>query len=148
MVEKVEIIVDYSSLTISSRKSILGDVYWKVGNRFFPEEGWNDFVIVIMSWWLKTINNIKNGQLKSNYEFIFMDGPLFITSTKISEEILKLEFIKDKRDSQEIYFTALCNINQLQKSLLNASKGILDDIKIKKWHSDDIEELKRSILIN
>ncbi|WML26147.1 hypothetical protein [Neobacillus sp. OS1-33] len=143
MVEKADIIVNFNSLCISSRKSITGEIYFLIGDRYFPEEGWNDFVIIILSWWHKALINIKNSQTNTTHEFDFMDGPLVVKATKISENNLKLDFIKENSDTQEIFFTSISNFFQLEKSLMDVTKRLLKEINLKGWHSDEIEELEK-----
>lgn len=61
------IMVDLDSLE-ESGSEITGIIFLQLGERAFPEERWNDFAAVILSWWLAAIKNHEN-------EFSFMDGP-------------------------------------------------------------------------
>lgn len=128
---------------MNSSNNVIGELYLKVENFCFPEEGWNDFVVVVLGWWQKTIMNIRNSKIGTTHEFDFMDGPLFVKSTKISEDTMELEFTKEKSDSRQIFFTCVCKISQFQEAILNVTKKLLMELKSRKWHSDDIEELER-----
>jgi hypothetical protein len=141
--EKIDILVEIDSLSISKSKKITGEIYWSLDNKYFPEEGWNDFVVIILSWWHKTLFNIKETRINTSHQFNFMDGPLLVKATKITDDSLKLACIKENKDSNNIFFTSTCSISQLETSLSNATKKLLKEIDSKGWHSDDIDDLVR-----
>ena len=143
LLKDIEVVVNTNSIFMNTSRNVIGEIYLKIGDFFFPEEGWNDFVVVILGWWQKNIMNIKNDRIGTVYEFDFMDGPWFMKGKKISEYTIGLEFVRNKSDSQQIVFTCLCQVAQLQQSILNATEKLLIELKSRKWHSDDIEELDK-----
>lgn len=52
------------------------------------------------------------------YEFDFMEGPLFVKATKISNEVIKLEFIKEKLDSKDVYYSCKSSIIKCYKAII------------------------------
>lgn len=138
-----QIKISFDTLSINSRKTITGEIYFSIDDFFFPEQGWNDFVVVILSWWHNSLIKLIQGMNDCVYEFDFMEGPLFVKGTKISNEVIKLEFIKEKLDSKVVYYSCKSSIIQFKKTLLNATKQLLNEFKHRKWHSEDIEELEK-----
>jgi len=50
--------IDSGAITRSGGGSISSSVYFKMGDRYFPGKGWNDFVVIILGWWIKSIMDI------------------------------------------------------------------------------------------
>ncbi|WP_165895065.1 hypothetical protein [Tepidibacillus fermentans] len=143
LLKDIEVVVNTNSIFMNTSRNVIGEIYFKIGDFYFPAEGWDDFVVVILGWWQKDIMNIRNDRIGTVYELDFMDGPWFVKGNKISEHTIELEFVRDKSDSQQIIFTCLCQVAQLQQSILHATEKLLTELKSRKWHSDDIEELDR-----
>jgi hypothetical protein len=62
------VVVDLSSFEQRRSGSITGRVYLQFGDRFFPERDWSDFPVVVLEWWL--------GSIDSAVPVLhFMDGP-------------------------------------------------------------------------
>jgi hypothetical protein len=141
---EIEINICLDNLSINNRNVITGEIYFSYNDQYFPEKGWDDFIVVILTWWHKAIINLissrQNGIVQ---EFEFMDGPLLVKGTKLSDDIVELQFIKEKKDSEHIFFTCQTSINKFKKTLLNSTKQLLKDIKKRNWQSDDIEELEK-----
>jgi hypothetical protein len=68
----LKIIFNERSLTKSG--SILsGEIYWLFGKTFFPDEGWNDIVSVILGQWTTSMISLLNGGITWEI-FEYMDG--------------------------------------------------------------------------
>lgn len=145
---EVEISISLDTLSINNRNFITGEIYFSYNDQYFPEKGWNDFIVVILTWWHKAIINLissrQNGIVQ---EFEFMDGPLLVKGNKLSDDIVELQFIKEKKDSEHIFYTCRTSINKFKNTLLHNTKKLLEDIKKRNWHSDDIEELEKMWII-
>ncbi|EFV75034.1 MULTISPECIES: hypothetical protein [Cytobacillus] len=139
---KINICLD--TLSMDDYNLITGEIYFSVDNQYFPDEKWDDFIVVILAWWHKAILNLnysrRNGIVQ---KFEFMDGPLFIRGTKISEDILEMEFINEKIDYEHILFTCQTSIIKFKKNLIKSTRQLLKELKNRNWQSDDIEELEK-----
>jgi hypothetical protein len=70
----VRLCVDVSTLRAGRRGPATAGIWLAVGERVFPEAGWNDFVVVILERWGHATTRLLTGA--SNRETIhFMDGP-------------------------------------------------------------------------
>ncbi|MGE6258066.1 hypothetical protein ACQKCU_09175 [Heyndrickxia sporothermodurans] len=57
MAQHISIKVDIASL--EKRQNITGEIYFVIDyHRSFPEDGWSDFVVIILSWWIKSIKGV------------------------------------------------------------------------------------------
>ncbi len=84
---------DPSSIDQSKSGLITGIVYFRSnGNSFFPCELWNDFVVVLASWWLDATRRIETGE--NDVRMQFMDGPYWI-DVKLNGKSLSLSCVDD-----------------------------------------------------
>ncbi|MBA4495931.1 hypothetical protein ACFO25_01575 [Paenactinomyces guangxiensis] len=141
MIKIINVIINEDSLKMTSLESITGDIYFAVGDEYFPEPDWLDFPVVILTWWCQEILALTTYSEKC--KFLFMDGPLLARGTKKGNDIIELEFVQERLNGDEKLFTATCSIKQFKKSLLRASKKLLRAIEEKKWDTPDVQELKR-----
>src|SRR5699024_6489063 len=103
--KEIDINIVNETLTITNENMITGEIYFVTENEVFPEKGWNDFVVVILTWWHDAlINLIQSEQNGTEQAFEFMDGPLSVKAIKMSENVLELQFIKERRETEEIFF--------------------------------------------
>jgi hypothetical protein len=70
---KSGIIIDEDSMYLRNDGKIMGDIYLKLKDTYFPFKHWNDFLSVILSWWLREIIDYFNNKIEVP-EFLFMDG--------------------------------------------------------------------------
>lgn len=143
--EDINLYIKTETLTLTKANLVTGEIYFTIqSGATFPEKGWRDFVVVILTWWHDALHKlIESKQNKMEEEFDFMDGPLLVRVVKVSNDGLVLNFIKEMRDTEQIIFTANASMTKLKSTLLKASKELLGELNQRNWHSDDIEELKR-----
>src|SRR5690625_1821260 len=143
-IEEIDIKIITETLTLTKGNMITGEIYFWTQNDVFPEKEWRDFVVVIMTWWYDAlIRLIESKQNGIEEEFEFMDGPLLIKAVKVSEELLELNFIKEMRSAEQIFFTINISMTNFKCALLKSGKELLIDLNQRNWHSDDIDELTK-----
>jgi len=49
---------DPVSIDFSKSQAVTGVVFFDFGSFQFPEKGWNDFIVVVLSWWLIALKRI------------------------------------------------------------------------------------------
>ncbi|WP_409300525.1 hypothetical protein [Peribacillus sp. SCS-155] len=134
--------VDLDSL--ENQNNILGNIYFVVDYyRYFPEYGWSDFVIIILSWWIKSIKGLIVSEVGSSYEFDFMDGSPVVLAKKIDTKNAEMLFCSTR---SKIEFRAVCNIVELRESLLSVSRKVLRTVKRNDWNNDETEQLNDLII--
>lgn len=106
------VILDADSIRLSESKisdSVFARIYLQYDvDRYFPECGWDDFVEIILEWWLDSaINLIKH---KETSVFRFMDGDFSFQIHMVGENSFFVEL--QERSSilfaQEFDFVKFC----------------------------------------
>lgn len=139
-IQKVAVEVDASTLTMSSYGSITGVVTIRVGSAAFPEARWNDFPVVVLSWWFEPVSRILASTSRV-WECRFMDGPFS----------LRLELQNDDAwtllgfHAGHVEFTATVSCRAFIRSLLEAARQILRECRQRGWQSRDIETLDTAV---
>lgn len=135
------ICVDASYLEKSDSNLITSRICLDIDDFQFPDAKWNDFVVVILGWWLRETLSLLNGN-QEEISCNFMDGP-FVFKIKNTGETFLLKLFTDK-DSDSIFES---NINKeiYLESLLSSAQSVILKCENNNWSSDDIKELKYQI---
>jgi hypothetical protein len=128
--------------SISARKSglVIGVVYVDFGPFQFPGPKWDDFVVVILGWWLTARVDLLRGTA-SQIELRFMDGPLWISIQKQAADLCTMKCIKDDCVQYECEGSPL----DLLKSTLEAAGRVHGICTERGWKSRDIDMLGQAI---
>lgn len=86
----------------NASRSITGLVFFDFGGTSFPEEGWNDFPVIVAAWWLEAIDKLKRGP-RENIKFCFMDGPYWITASLGVGNAVLLRCVEDRRGAGVVH---------------------------------------------
>jgi hypothetical protein len=135
------IAVDPNSLERSKNGAITGVIYFNFDHYKFPEIGWNDFVVVILGWWLEAIKRFTR-RMTETEDLRFMDGQLRVRITNNDEETCMIECIDDGRGSVVEYSTIIL-IEDLLSAAIHVGNSILGICEANTWDSDDINILKK-----
>lgn len=141
----VSVVIEESTLEISNRKSITGEIYFQIGDTFFPDCNWNDFIVVILTWWNKSIKSLETSSVGTSQDFNFMDGPFYVHGVKKDSTHIILNFITRNKAGLEVIALLDTEIDSLKNSIAKASRKVLEEVNAKNWITDDIEELKKQI---
>ena len=139
----LNICIAESSMELSKSGNITGEICFQIDDFFFPESNWNDFVVVILTWWNKSINTLIASSVGTVVEFNFMDGPFYIQGAKKNEEEVTLHFIKRSVVGENIFYSIDTDISELKRSINQASKKVIKTMRGKAIQTDDTIELKK-----
>ncbi|PKR83252.1 hypothetical protein [Heyndrickxia camelliae] len=136
-----DILIEVDIDTLENRTNITGIIYFMIDyHRYFPDQDWSDFVVIILSWWIKSCKGIIVYEVGRTYEFDFMDGTPTVFAKKINETQVEILFCEGS--SPKVNFSGVFAIQQLRDSLLSTSKKVIRAIDRKQWSSKEIDELK------
>lgn len=136
-----EIVIEVDLDSFEKRTQIIGNICFTIDyHHYFPEQNWSDFVVIILSWWIKSCKGIIISEIGRTYEFDFMDGSPIVLAKKISSDIAELSFYENR--SLKALYTAKCSIKQLRESLLSTSRKVIRAIDRENWQDDESEELR------
>ncbi|MCP4256384.1 MAG: hypothetical protein GY774_02525 [Planctomycetes bacterium] len=130
--------------TIEVRRSdgmTTGEIWFEIGEDAFPEESWNDFVVIILSWWIESLNNFIIGVMKE-IEFSFMDGPFTIVGSQNPDGLIYLKAVEERLKGEECRITFISDVATLKSILLNAVDQLISNEKDLGLTGDYYSQLK------
>ncbi|WP_127530923.1 hypothetical protein [Paenibacillus kobensis] len=137
--------VNESSLEKSSRNAITGEIYFQFHEVCFPEPNWNDFVVILLTWWNKSIRLLETASIGNKVNLYFMEGPYYVQGEKRDSENVSLSFIRRNKNNLCIMYSIETEISSLKKSIVSASNITLKEIRNKGWINEDVQELIKSL---
>ena len=143
MKEEVFLILEDTSLERYSSEKIFGNIYLNSAYRYFPEKDWNDFVVIILGWWIDSLAKLHSNQ-SSEEIFNFMDGSYAFLIKKIDTKLCHLIFYDTGNDVviEEIINSSFKKISE---SIFMSACRLEEYCLNRNWIDDDIRELLRSI---
>ena len=116
---------------------VMGPIYCQYGPKFFPEPLWDDFAIVILSWWIEAALRLL--EQESDYEeLLFMDGPFEMSI----EREKNFEYLMTWCDEQlHKTFSFTINLQNFALQLIKAAEAIIQQCQKEKWDSGDLQSL-------
>lgn len=129
--------VDCNKFSKSSLDGITSEIYFEINNQIFPEKDWNDFVIVILNFWLSEVSKIGFDGLGN---FVFMDGPINFSILKTGTKAIFKGYIQNRKIIDEEI-----NFDEFLQTLISSAIKTYEEMKKKKWENKDINTLKKNI---
>lgn len=122
--EKIQLQID--SLEYEEKyHNIWGNICFKFGDRYFPDENWTDLISGVFSMWANELMAFLQGN-KSNAILRFMDGPFFVHISTEKNGHLLLSCQNYKHEEFQVIVSQACFIteiiNTVQKFLLECDK--------------------------
>ncbi len=136
------------------RQLVKGPLWLRIDNQDFPIDGWYDFPVVIMGWWLNNIKPLITKQAVK-CECPFMDGPYRLEISVRNQQSWILTFIKDNINGRVCLIEREADSNLIISEILKSSSIIAALCQEKGWESEDlatltaeVEEVSHLTLIN
>jgi hypothetical protein len=135
----MQIVFDPSTVRQSKIGSITGVVYFDFDSgRGFPGVGWNDFVVVILNWWIAALQKILQGE---KAELRFMDGPYWISVVPQGPTIL-LQCTED-RDGAGVLYEVDVGIESFKRELLSFARRLWNAYRQANIQASELDEIKK-----
>lgn len=131
---------DQHTVELSAHNAVTGEVHLRVGSVCFPDARWNDFLIVLLSWWLQALLDLFESE-SDCFEFCFMDGPFKARGTLLDSCTVSVEFIEDKLRGERTVMTRTGSMMALKRSLIQAAEETMQTIKAHDWRPNDFDRL-------
>lgn len=135
--DRVTFKLQKESLKISGNKLITGAVYFDFGSFQFPEKDWDDFIVIILKWWLVALARIIYQGSKSE-ELRFMDGPLLLNIKVLNNDLWGIQCLYNHKMIYEGGYSGL----EFTNSVLKSVKIVIDQCEKYGWQSKDVDDLK------
>lgn len=115
--------IQLDEVRVSQSGIVTAPIYFCVEDRFFPEEGWSDFPLIVLSWWL---DEIAGGAEKS--VFPFMDGPFEINSLRVGDDI-QLSGVWRRKMGDRVIFSEFVSEKLLLAGIQSEAAALLSRLK-------------------
>ena len=122
--------------------SIIGVIWLTIGDWDFPQVGWDDFVVVILGWWLQEILQVLIG-CRERVLCRFMDGSYLFDILPLDDETVSVKFYKDW-DSQaagQYLREVMCKTQSVASAILSAARTAIEICVSNGWLGRDLDTL-------
>ena len=137
----MEIVFDPTTIHQSRKGAVTGVVYFDFGkDQQFPIVGWNDFVVVVASWWLAALREIAEGADETRFRF--MDGPYWITAVPERGSAVLLRCVEDRRGAGVVNEVTV-EVDALSRSLQKLGSAVSRACAEAHIESHDLDNLRR-----
>jgi hypothetical protein len=127
-------------LTRTGYGSICGQVWCESGTLAFPGPHWNDFPIVVVSWWLEAVVSLVDGR-KRNADVSFMDGPYMVHVFAKHRESWQAEWVERRAAGNNVIHQFDFTPDPFIRSLMACSDDLLQECSAKGWESTDVDSV-------
>jgi hypothetical protein len=137
----MQIIFDESTLDQSTKGSITSVVYVDFGTISFPDDRWNDFVVVVVTWWLSALEKLERG-IEREVVLQFMDGPYRITLTRHGATTVLLRCIEDRLNGGGLHEEQI-ELPALTAQVRRVARQVASACGRNRFQSNELDVLKR-----
>lgn len=137
----IRVTVDEASLRFSS--NVTGIVFFEFGAFQFPERDWNDFVVVILGWWLDATTKLMAAG-EGEAELYFMDGSYSLRISMVGDSFRVRRGCDEAVTEGEPFELEVDALTFLQ-AIRDASKSVLSACASRAWAIADIEALRLKV---
>jgi len=134
-----KVVVYEESIDLRSHRPITGKIHFQFGEAKFPEVDWSDFVVVVLSWWLKEFKEFAKGEV-DQCDFRFMDGPHSVRLMRLSSALARVLFI-NHTESEEILEVCSSEIASIGRSLLSEAEKVTSLLRSNGIWNEDAQDL-------
>jgi hypothetical protein len=135
----VRLRIDDASLSRFPGGPVIGRLHFDFAGHPFPDDRWDDFVVVILTWWLEAVRSNDRAMVLR-----FMDGPYFIRLDRRADGGVGVECVED-RDSETLRVSCEVRLADLRREIESAGRTVLSVCRAKGWLSKDTEALAAAL---
>jgi len=137
--ERVRVVVDAGGMTAYEDGAVTGVVYWRAGQIAFPEEGWDDFVVIVLGWWARSLREFAGGQVDET-RLDFMDGPFWLRLVR-EGALVHVECVDWGRGASVVGEFRVSEA-RLTSAVLTAAEAVLAECRSRGVVSEDLAVLR------
>jgi hypothetical protein len=138
--ESFDIKIEPDTLIRRDSGSIIGRIWITIGNWAFPSVAWDDFPVVILSWWIETLLRVSSEGSESG-KCYFMDGPFWFEINKQEDGLSMVRFYRDSKAESKILRDQRCKISIVTEAVLSAASATIAACHERNWNSTDLDNL-------
>lgn len=143
--ERLKINIRKETLYINCSGSVIGDISFSIGDWYFPEKDWDDFVVVMLYWLTKELVELSVDKNKI-VDAPFMEGCFKIVLTLDKQNQCNIKFIEGEKlagDKEIVYKTVTVPFEEVKIEAKKACEVLLNMKKSKELDfKEDYEKLE------
>ena len=120
--------------------NVHGDLALQIADEFFPDRNWNDFVVVVLSWWCEAVLLLLRGGTEARVRF--MEGPFLVRIRRTDKASWRLTMIEAGLKTRVLQEEDVDAVS-LAESVLVASEMVIGACEERDWGSRDLSELRK-----
>jgi hypothetical protein len=136
----IEIVAAPSSLARSATGSITGQIFLRAPAGSFPEDGWSDFPVVILCWWIQGLRALAARETGS-FQGLFMDGPYAFVVQRCAGASDEISW--GHRGVEAVVGSV--SVDALLGSAVAAARTVATACRARGWASRDLDNLEDTI---
>lgn len=126
---------------ILSNRTATGQLFIQANNYYFPTNTWNDFVAVVLNWWVTNALSLDEAAIE--VENRFMDGPYsYRARREPGTDTISVVFVRDSY--QELSKKIEISYKDYLNSLHRGAESFLNEIG--SVSDKDLEELRENLV--
>jgi hypothetical protein len=138
--EQVEVRIAEDSIELTNLRVVTGVVFLDSGLVKFPEPDWNDYIVVILGWWLVALRNIVEGRME-RVELRFMDGPFWVLIRKLADDDCEVQCMKGDDEVFRCRYSPMMLLRATYKAAAQVQRVCFQ----REWESEEITTLSTLI---
>lgn len=137
----LRLVLEPRSLEVGPHGAVTGQIFFKVNSVAFPDDAWNDFALVILSWWSEALAALRGGA-GTETELIFMDGPYALRLRRQSDGDCAAEFVERSRD--RVVGRTTAKLPALLQDVADAASVVLSFCEGRTVPAADVDALREA----
>lgn len=135
----MELIVNIDKLS-KLNGQVTGKIFFSFEGIYFPEKDWDDFVVIIINWWLEQVLIAKSDE-DSEIELVFMDGPYSLVVKRKDGNDASIVCLSRNTSIQEYIVNKADFFDEIYK----AAQKLSEKCTIWNWENADTLSLEKNL---
>lgn len=135
---RIDVVLE--SLSKQSDQAVTGLIAIRTPEIVFPDRGWSDFVVVVLSWWLREVTALMSGSTPMA-KCAFMDGPYEFQLAIHSRDRWRLALLRRTASNQELSGETLVAPTTVVAELAKTANAVLRKCQENSWEDEDLKLL-------
>lgn len=113
---------DTYELTASN---IIGKIYVQANDEVYPDNGWTDFGVTIIGWWMNAITELLD-ESASKVSCEFMDGPFRFDVEVMKNNDWRVSFVEERAEREEYKWQGILKAHEVTDGIIAAARTLLE----------------------
>ncbi len=140
MTTETHLVTELGNLNVRPQGPATAGIWLTSNGSHFPMTGWNDFIVVVLGWWVAAVLRLLQNDSASE-RIHFMDGPYAVEISRMSSGRFQLRMFAGPNGGREVA-VGEAKAREFISELSIQSRKLLDECRLQGWWSPDADELK------